>query len=196
MDYKPNSNRFRKEQQNRKGLSDEPKKVEKVIKGKVKTRKKSEIKKFADTFITEDMANVKSYILTDIVVPSVKKAISDVVDTILFGGSGRKSSTGSRVSYGSYYNKDSRRPIERNRMGYSYDDIIFDSRGEAEKVLMGMDELIDTYKMVSVADFYDLVGISGSYTDNKYGWTDIRDASVLRIRDGYIIKLPRALPLD
>ena len=41
-----------------------------------------------------------------------------------------------------------------------------------------------------------LVGVSGNYTDNKYGWTDIRNASVIRVRDGYMIKLPKALPLN
>ena len=59
-----------------------------------------------------------------------------------------------------------------------------------------MDELIEHYGIVSVADLYDLVGITGSYTDNKYGWTDIRTAQVVRVRDGYKIKLPRAIPLD
>ena len=66
----------------------------------------------------------------------------------------------------------------------------------AEDVLERMDELIATYQVVSVADFYDLVGVSGNYTDNKYGWTDIRNASVIRVRDGYMIKLPKALPLN
>lgn len=79
---------------------------------------------------------------------------------------------------------------------YDYDDIILESRGEAEDVLERMDELIATYQLVSVADFYDLVGVSGNYTDNKYGWTDIRNASVIRVRDGYMIKLPKALPLN
>ena len=54
----------------------------------------------------------------------------------------------------------------------------------------------EAYQVVSVADFYDLVGVSGNYTDNKYGWTDIRNASVIRVRDGYMIKLPKALPLN
>ena len=84
----------------------------------------------------------------------------------------------------------------RVRTGYDFDDIILDSRGEAEDVLSRMDELIDNYGIVSVADFYDLCGITGSYTDNKYGWTDIRSAQVVRVRDGYKIKLPRALPLN
>lgn len=49
---------------------------------------------------------------------------------------------------------------------------------------------------MSVADLYDLVGINGNYTDNKYGWFNIRTASVVRVRDGYMIKLPKAVPLN
>jgi hypothetical protein len=56
--------------------------------------------------------------------------------------------------------------------------------------------LIDTYGIVSVADFYDLVGITGNYTDNKYGWNNIHSASIVRVREGYMIKLPRALALN
>ena len=52
------------------------------------------------------------------------------------------------------------------------------------------------YGTVSVADLYDLVGISGNYTDNKYGWTNIRNAEPIRVRDGYMLKLPKALPLN
>ena len=75
-------------------------------------------------------------------------------------------------------------------------DIIIENRGEAEDVLSRMDELIDQYGLVSVADLYDLVGINGNYTDNKYGWFNIRTASVVRVRDGYMIKLPKAVPLN
>ena len=38
------------------------------------------------------------------------------------------------------------------------------------------------------ADLYDLVGINGSYTDNKYGWTHLRSTDVQRVRDGYLLK--------
>ena len=77
-----------------------------------------------------------------------------------------------------------------------YIDIGADSREEADEVLARMDELLTDYKMVSVADFYDLVGITGKTTDNRYGWTDLRSASVIRDRDGYLIKLPRAEALE
>lgn len=201
-EYKPNSHKSR---EGRLAAEAPEKKVDKVISGSVKTRKKSEIQKFADIFIQEDAQMVKSYILMDVLVPSVKKAISDIVtngiDMILYGETGhaRKSGAASKVSYRSFYDKrDDRRDSGSGRMrtGYEYDDIVLDNRGEAEEVLSRMDELIAAYGLVSVADFYDLVGVTGSYTDNKYGWTDIRSASVARVRDGYRIKLPRALPLN
>ena len=42
---------------------------------------------------------------------------------------------------------------------------------------------------------YDLAGVTCDYTYNDYGWTSLRDAEVVRIRDGYYIKLPRAKAL-
>ena len=88
---------------------------------------------------------------------------------------------------------------EENNQGrtrYSYDDIFFDTREEAEEVLSKMDELIELYGVVRVADLYELVGITRDYTDNKYGWKNIRNARIERTRDGYAIKLPRALLID
>lgn len=202
-DYKPNSHRFKEEQ--KKARPEEKKKVEKVVKGGVKVKKKNEIRKFADIFVAEDVKNVKSYILMDVLVPAMKKAISDIVtdgiDMILYGESGHsgRRSTADKISYRNYYDrKDDRSRFSepRTRTGYSYNDVTLDSRGEAEEVLSRMDELIDTYGMVSVADLYDLVGVTGTYTDNKYGWTNIRNAEPIRVRDGYMLKLPKAGPLD
>ena len=202
LDYKPNSNRYKKEQSN--ALA-ERKKIEKVVTGKVKTKKKSEISKLKDTFISEDVSNVKSYIVMDVLIPAAKKAISDIVrdgiDMILYGDtrSGRSSSGASYVSYRSYSDRDrrdTRRESSRTRVGYDYDDIILESRAEAEEVLRRMDELIETYGIVSVADLYDLVGKSCNYTDNKYGWINIRNAEPVRVRDGYLLKMPKAGPID
>lgn len=200
--YKPNSHKSKEEQKE----STSEKKIEKVISGSVKSKKKNEIQKFADVFISEDVNNVKSYIVLDVLVPAIKKAISDIVtngiDMILYGESGRtkKNSTSSKISYRSYYEKENDQKRSYNstsvKSGYSYDDIILDNRGEAEDVLARMDELVATYGIVSVADLYDLVGVTGNYTDNKYGWTDVRSAAVVRTRDGYLIKLPKVLPLN
>lgn len=197
-----NSHKNRNEK--KEAAANNEKRVEKVIKGKAKV-KKNEMRKLTDVFISEDVANVKSYILMDVIVPAVKKAIYDLVvgtlDMSLYGGrGGDKRSTADKVSYRTDYNGVSRRDdrtYNRNRTasGYSYDDIVVDTRGEAETVLMRMDEIMEEYESVRVADLYDLVGVTGNYTDNNYGWTNIRNAEVVRVRDGYKIKMPRAIPL-
>lgn len=205
-DYKSNSNKSKAEEKKKNELISEHR-PEKVVTGKVITKKKSSFRKFTDEFISEDAKNIKSYVFGEVLIPAIKKAISDIVtdgiDMILYGGtrgSGGRRYTSDKVSYRNYYDGkgSSYRPSESRSSfnSYSYDDIILDSRGEAEDVLSRMDELIDSYGLVRVADLYDLVGITGSYTDNKYGWTNIRNAEIIRVRDGYMIKMPRAVPID
>lgn len=200
MDYKPNSNKYKEEQKQQ-----SEKKVQKVVSGTVKTKKKNEMSKFKDVFISEDAGNVKNYIVMDVLIPAMKKAISDIVrdgiDMILYGESGRskKRSDSYYVSYDKKYrDRDHDRSYDRDRVrrGYSCDDIIIESRGEAEEVLTRMDELIETYGVASVADLYDLVGLRCEYTDNKYGWNNLRNAEPVRVRDGYMLKMPKALPID
>lgn len=199
-EYKTNSDKSRQEQK-------PEKKIEAVITGNAKTRKKGEMQKFADVFIAEDANNVKSYILMEVIIPAVKKAISDIVttgiDMILYGEAGRsrKNSTTSKVSYRNYYERDSDRiragSAANRRSGLEYDDILFDTRGDAEAVLDAMNDIISQYGIVSVSDFYDLARVpNDNFTMNRYGWTNIAGATAVRVRDGYILKLPRAIPLN
>ena len=196
-----NSHKARDE---KKASVQEEKRVEKVVRGKVKTQKNNK-RKLADLFISEDAGNVKNYIFLDVIIPAVKKAIYDLVvgalDMSLYGGrgGGGRRSTADKVSYRDY-NSVSRRDTRsyesaRTTSGYSYDDIVLETRGEAEAVLSRMDEIMDEYEIVRVADLYDLVGITGEHTDNKYGWTNIRNAKIVRVRDGWKIEMPRALPI-
>lgn len=200
-DYKSNSYKH-KEEESAKDLS-EQKVIQKIVTGQVKTKKKSEVRKLAEVFVPEDISKVKEYIIMGVLVPAVKSAISDIVrngiDMILYGESGAKQKSNlaaSKVSYRNYYEDRNNRREPLSKSTYNYDDIILSTRGEAEAVITQMEEIIATYGFAKVADLYDLVGITGSYTDNNYGWTDIRIAQVVRVRDGYMIRFPRALPID
>ena len=127
--------------------------------------------------------------------------IVGTLDMSLYGGRGNggKRPTADKISYRDYSSASRRDERSygstRTASGYTYDDIVVETRGEAESVLARMDEIMDEYEQVRVADLYDLVGISGDYTDNKYGWTNIRNARVVRTRDGYKIEMPRAIAL-
>jgi hypothetical protein len=197
-EYKPNSHKSKEEQI-------PERKVGKVVSGTVKPKKKGGIQKFTDIFISEDVSNVKSYILLDVLVPAIKKAILDIVtngiDMILYGGTRNKSSTASKVSYQRYYDRthEQRRDHSTSsaRNGFDYDELIFTTRGDAEVVLDAMDEIISQYGVVSIMDLYDLANVSmDNYAANKYGWTDISGCKPIRVRDGYVLNLPRALPIN
>ncbi len=197
-EYKPNSHKSKEERI-------PERKVGKVVSGTVKPKKKGGIQKLADIFISEDISNVKSYILLEVLVPAIKKAISDIVtngiDMILYGGMRNKSSTASKVSYQRYYDRtyEQRRDYSTSsaRNGFDYDELIFPTRGDAEAVLDAMNEIISQYGVVSIMDLYDLANVSmDNYAANKYGWTNISGCKVIRVRDGYVLNLPRALPIN
>lgn len=183
------------------------KKIEKVTSGKVVKRKKSLGKKFTETFLGDDLNSVTGYILYDVLVPAAKNLIYEIVtggtEMSLWGevkGKRRGDRGKSQTSYSSYYrerDKDDRRERSlKNRTRHDFDDIVFESRGEAEEVRSRLVDFIDEYGIASVADYYDLAGITSNFTDNKYGWDNLADANIRRVRDGYIIELPKPIVLE
>lgn len=200
-EYKPNYHGYSEESENNISVD---KKAGKVIEGTVKRKKKS---KLANIFKTDDAHGVISYIFSEIIKPALKKSLDDIftnggnmilngLRTLLWGKDGKPKDTASKISYREYYDNRRKVPDLPVKFGYSYDDVVFTSRGDAEDKLSLMEEIISQYGMISVADYYDCCGVDSNYTDNKYGWTDIRGASIIRVREGYIIKMPKAMPID
>lgn len=210
MEYKNNS--FKHKEEQKRHIADEQKRaVEERRKqiqksGTATLKKKSGFQKFIEEFINVDMPAIKDYVIKDVVIPMTKRAISDTImntiNMLFYGEQGRNKNNNSpvsKISYRSFYdnptsNSNLRSPA--NTSTYAYDEITLSTRGYAELVLQQMDDIVAAYGFVRVADFYELVGVTGSYTDNNYGWTNLRTAQVVQVRDGYKIKLPRAMPLD
>lgn len=193
FDYKSNSHKSKKE------VKKEEKKIEKVVTGSVKKKKKNKVTKLTSVFLPEDVTSVKDYILQDALIPAVKKFITDSVDMILYGETGsKKKRSSSFVSYRDFSDKRERKGYNdyKSRTMFDYDDIFLESRRDAENVLKQMHDIINDYGILSVADMFDLVGEPANYTMNKYGWHNIDNAEIVRTREGYKIKMPRALPFD
>lgn len=72
---------------------------------------------------------------------------------------------------------------------------LFNNRADAERVLDKLFEFVENYGHVTMADLYDMSGITSSISEHKYGWIDISDACILRFRNGFIIKLPKLVKL-
>lgn len=212
MDNYP-SNSHKQKLEEPKPKKAEAKKVEKVISGEAVRRKKPLSKRFTETFVQGEAKGVGSYILFDVLVPAAKDTIADAfsqgIERMLFGEARSTSRRGHRPTGGGYtsYNRYSSkappwqredRPSmsRRGRATHDFDEIILATRVEAEEVIDRLFDLVSKYDTATVNDLYDLVGITGNYTDDKWGWVDIRGAGVTRVRNGYLLDLPRPEPLD
>lgn len=189
----------------------EPKVITPVVTGNVTRKKRSALTRFKETFIGGDAQSVVGYVSYEILIPAVKDTLSDMVsmgiERLLFGegrispsrrGRASGASTG-HINYSGFsksptnrYGRDEPRQISRSaRAAHNFDEIILDTRVEAETVIERLSDLCDQYGMASVSELYELVKITGDFTDEKWGWFDMRGARVDRIRGGYLLNLPK-----
>lgn len=191
------------------------KRFSKVTSGKVNAKKKSELRKFADIFVPGDIQKVKHSIIYDMIIPIVRDSIVSIINNsvnMLFYDGAQNSAPRTNFSstaswnnpgasrqwggsrYWSSSNSQQYQPSYSNAPA-DYRDVIFSSRRDAEEVLEAMCTAISDYGKVTVADYYDLAGITSEYTDNKYGWYDLRGIGIRAVNGGFVIVLPKAVAL-
>lgn len=184
------------------------KKLKPVVSQPATLKKKSEFEKFTDNFISEDAPKIKKFILDDVLIPTAKKTIQDIItnvlDIVLYGGRSpernRSGVSATRYSYASYYDRDRRTYEERDRryerQALNYDELTYNTRSDAERVLSGLRDTIRRYGRTTVLDLFDLSDRTGVYTDDRYGWTDLSYARVVPYRGVYMLDLPKPMPVD
>lgn len=194
---------------------DEPKQVERVITGDVVRRKTPLGKRMSQNLIGGDAQSVWGYVVGDVLGPAFRDMIADAVtggvERMIFGESSPGRSRRSRgnsvghTAYNRYASSSStrssrdepRRDISRRaRANHSFDEIILPNRVDAEEVIDRLYEMVEKYEVATVMDLYGLVGVPSNYTDDKWGWTDLRNADVSRVKGGYLLNLPKPEPTD
>lgn len=179
-----------------------PEVVEKVVTGEVGIRKKPLGRRIRESFSGDDTGSVGRYLLFDLVLPEVKRIISDVVsqgiERLLFGENARAGRSGDRrrTPYNRYHEssrRDEPRQMSRaSRATHDFRDIVIADRGDAELVKDGLLEYLDLYGVVPIGVFYDQVGISSTFADEGWGWYDLRGIRVVPARGGgYMLEMPR-----
>ena len=187
-------------------------KINKVIAGKAAV-KEDKKRKFMDIFSLSDLSKVKDAVIYDVLIPAAKKMFVDMVEngmyTFIYGDSKRPSPGGSSIvpatkigwtnyarPVGSYSSPYSARPEQRPHSVYAYDQVVFETRSDAMSVLDVLDNIAGEFQIVRVSELYDAAGIKNfDYTAENFGWreSDISAARIERVRDGYIIDLPKPL---
>jgi hypothetical protein len=205
--FPPNSEASKKISDNLEG-----KNIEKVTSGEAIRKKRSIQKQLRDTFIAGDLKSSVRYVAFDILLPTLRdmlwEAGSGGIEKLIFGDSRRRGSTPPQsgptgyVSYNRYAMGGSRmagpqRAMSRMaRARHDFDEIVLESRPDAEEVIDRLFDLVSRYESATVADLYELVGLPSNHTDHKWGWSDLRGAGVSRVRDGYMLDLPDPTPFN
>lgn len=174
----------------------EKKEITPVAKARVK--RESTARKVVGEIIKEDARSVGETVLWDVIIPTVKNLISDTVtrgiESMLYGDS-RPRSRNNYSDYSGYSRpKGSRdRPVERRERRYARqaeperNEIIFDTRSDANDVIDRMSDIIDQYGQASLADLNALIGASSNFIDDNWGWTDMGSFNVRQVRDGFML---------
>ncbi len=183
--------------------------------GVAKKQEKSEVK---STF-----SKIWDWIFNDVLVPTAKDVASDIIrnsaDMIIYRDDYSRRRRNSGSSYSSYYRRSSDRDRDRDRdrrerdreknsrrRGSDWEDIFIDRydengdeirKADVERKLKDLIDISVDYGVASVADLYDLVGITANITDERIGWYkgELRGATVRQLRDGFLICTPDPGPI-
>lgn len=190
--------------------AEERHKIEKVVKNRVTTQKKSLSQKFGETFLSDESGGVGSYIFNDVLIPALKDTFVDMVEGAInmafYGDTRHRSRSRSSISRGSieripyetsFDSRSRRRSAPRGRARYEMDNLRFDSRADADTLLDTLTEYLDQYGSVSVGDVFESIDIPTQANDFHYGWYELGGAHIRKARDGgYILELPRLEEID
>lgn len=169
-------------------------------------------------FGTHGLKSITSYVGQEIVVPALKGIIVDGfiagVTSAVYGdeksgyqpiGGGRSNYRSTNTNYTRYSNRYQSSPSTNVGGGYSPNvrasnrigEYAIDNREDAVGVLTRLQEIADKYNSVTVADYYEMIGVQTEYTDNNYGWTieDLVRVNIIRTPSGFVLTLPRTRSL-
>lgn len=212
-EYKGNSHRDRQRASRPEVRKDDvpEKRVEKAVTTTVSVQKKNQISRLSEVFFAKDIRSVVTYMKDEWLIPNLRQAawalFANSLHMMLFGEPDRENRNRTNASRVSYWQPninrlmdrrdDRREPIRTRKDAYSYDDIMFTNRGDAELALDKMFELLQRYNIVRVADLFELVDQTCSSTDYAYGWTDLSSVKAVAVAGGkWMLTMPRAMPLD
>lgn len=203
-----NSYKDRKEKEEKKN-----RRVDPVIKkDKIVSTKKSTSRRILETFLDDDIEDIRSYFLFNKLIPGLKNGFWELLETMFFGNGDDRRRYGMNgrnySSYSSYYRSggewryDRERNSRRDREEYypkddkiDYRNIVVQGRADANDVINKMIERIEEYGACSVADLFDMIDLPSNYVDNNWGWVDERDIRVRRVSAGFLIDVPEAVYL-
>lgn len=191
--------------------------LERVVKGRVLVQKKPIGRKIKDLFIEADFRTVTQHVIAEVLLPSLKNMIVDGaiqgVQRMMYGEAAVRrrpgifnGNSGTRVTYQTppsrAYRDTTGRVVPSGgpppdpRSSQARENFILSTREEADLVVERMNDILDQYEIVSVAELYELCGLPVNPIDSKWGWAVLGNVPIHQVREGYLIDFPPAEPLN
>lgn len=186
-----------------------PKKdIKPVVTGATQVKRPAS-RRFFDFLFAESPKQLGSKIGRDVIVPRIKAGFEEAANSFLSGmlwgdSANRPVSNivrgtvlrGGGINYNGI-SVSGNSPMtqalaaSQTRSTGNYQDLVVPTQQQAELLLANMYELLNQYRIVAVADLYELANITPSPSDNAYGWTTLDGARISKVREGYLLELPR-----
>lgn len=186
--------------------------TQKLINGKVSgeiQKKQSNRDKFLEAMFAKDISGALKALFWTKLMPRAKGAflssLHDAVNSVFNwgGGNGNGQTNYNNMYNNGYpgqtviYNGSNYQQITGTANGYpKASDLVFDDPSDAQNVLNHLKSAIEDCGYVTVNMMYGWLGRGIDYTWNNYGWTNVDNAKILQQGEKYVLKLPKASPID
>ena len=163
-------------------------------------------RRFFDFVFAESPKALLAKVGKDVVVPRIRDGLRQTavafIDGMFYGNAAPPSNLlsqvgmrGGVVNYqaisGGLSGLQQARMANQSHVGGNYQDLVLPSQEAAEVVLANLFELLNQYRVIAIGDLNDLVGKTSTPSDNSYGWTSLDGARISKVRDGFLLELPR-----
>lgn len=219
VNYSGNSNAAKANAEAAQEPKEERKKMPKIEGIEVAKVKPSLGSRFAATFGGQNLKTVGKTVALEILLPGARDIVFDIVkesaSRMLYGDSVRRTSAGtigqqivgstaSRIRTTNYSTMSASPVITQQQQGalltpqqkakFDFSTLVFADQAMALEVLTKLDDAINEFGIVTVADFYDAINEQGNgFTDQTHGWNRqaFTGAEVQRARGGgFVLNLP------
>ncbi len=191
-------------------------KVVRKISGNPIVKKKNLADRFSMLVWGGDLKAVRDEVTVSVIIPAVKDLIYNTgmsaLSQIVYGANDAPSSdyTSFRTNYENHFRSNSNKTSSsrmvndqirsvsdrvRSKSSVSFQEITVESR---QDILLIREELLDNinrYGSVSLLDYYRTCRVGFEPTDDNYGWRDLRSINPRKVRQGWILDLPRPVEL-
>lgn len=151
-----------------------------------------------------EVASIGNMLYEDVILPGLKSSMSEffstAIEMFIFGGDSIGRGGSSRrggTNYNAISTRERRQSPPRRHQALNtamdLDQVVYETRSDAARVLAAMHEYIGQYGWVTVANLHEFSGVSTSMNQSRYGWESVSGTTPKKTHGGWYLDLPEPM---